>query len=131
MKKFLFLFSAVSAVLLFSGCATTGEKLPSEDLEVFEKHADIIKILRNPKIPPNSKEKYEAAKELTKHVDLYYTRETATVDKLFYYGDADVDSLETENPTFTFMYQYQDKFIRFRFFTYRMFILRVEIRENE
>ncbi len=130
MKKLFFLFSLVISALFFSGCATT-EKMPAEDLEVFEKYSDTIQILRNPRIPPNSKEKYEAAKELNDKVELHLLRETATVDKLFYYRDAEADGLDGENPTFTFMYQYENKFIRFRFFTYKMFILRVEIKENE
>ena len=130
MKKLFFLFSLVISALFFSGCATT-EKMPAEDLEVFEKYSDTIQILRNPRIPPNSREKYEAAKELNDKVELHLLRETATVDKLFYYRDAEADGLDGENPTFTFMYQYENKFIRFRFFTYKMFILRVEIKENE
>ena len=131
MKKFSILFAVALTGVLFSGCASMTDKLPSEDIEVLTEYSDTIAILRNPSIPPNSKAKYEAAKALIDNVDLYFTRETRTVDSLFYHGDAQVDGVETENPTFTFMYQYADKFIRIRFFTYRMFIVRVEIRENE
>ena len=129
MKKFLSWILFVSLSLFCAGCAT--EKLPSEDLEVFEKHADIIAVLKNPGIPPNSQEKYEAAKKLIKYVDLHYTRETATVNKLFHYGDAVVDAPNAKDPVFTFNYQYRNKYVRIRFFTCLMFITRVEIKENE
>ena len=66
-----------------------------------------------------------------RHVDLHYTRETATVDKLFYHRDATVDGLQTEEPVFTFTYRYGNDFVRIRFFTCRMFVTRVEIKENE
>jgi hypothetical protein len=127
MKKFLYL--AILPLLLFAaGCATN--KLPSEDIEVFEKHADILKVLRSPKILPNSKEKYEAAKQLIKNVDLHYTRETATINKLFYYRDASVDAPGSDNPVFTFTYQHGNDLLRIRFFTFRMFVTRVEITEK-
>ena len=129
MKSFLTLALFVSVSLLFTGCAT--EKLPSEDIEVLEKYSDIISVLKNPAIPPNSKEKYDAAKKLLKYVDLRYTRETATVNKLFHYGDAAVDAPNAKDPVFTFNYQYQNKYVRIRFFTCMMFITRVEIKENE
>ena len=118
--------------LFFAGCnSVSSNRLPSEDIEVFEKHSDIIAILRNPKISPNSKEKYFAAKELLKYVDLHFTRETKTVNKLFYHRDAEADGLHTETPVFTFTYRYGNDFIRIRFFTFRMFVTRVEITENE
>ncbi|MBE6355632.1 MAG: hypothetical protein E7058_00785 [Lentisphaerae bacterium] len=124
-------FLLISA-LIFAGCSTvSSNRLPAEDIEVFEKHNDIISILRNPKISPNSKEKYEAAKELIKHVDLHFTRETKTVDQIFHYRDAAADGLHTETPVFTFTYRYANDFIRIRFFTCRMFVTRVEITENE
>ncbi len=117
-------------VLLASGCVTD-DRLPSEDIEVLEKHADLIRVLKDPQISPNSKEKYEAAVELARRVDLTYTRETATVDKLFYHRDAQVDGIDTDTAVFTFTYRYGNDYIRFRFFTCRMFVTRVEIKENE
>jgi len=117
-------------LMLVSGCVTDN-RLPSEDIEVLEKHADLIRILKDPQISPNSREKYEAAMELIRHVDLTYTRETATVDKLFYYRDAQIDGIDTDTAIFTFTYRYGNDYIRFRFFTCRMFVTRVEIKENE
>ncbi len=118
-------------LLLATGCATSDNRLPAEDIEVFEKHADLISILKNPQLSPNSKEKYEAALELTRCVDLSFLRETSTVDKLFYHRDAQIDGIDTDTAIFTFTYRYGNDFIRFRFFTCRMFITRVEIKEND
>ena len=119
-----------AAVLLGLLCGCASDKLPSEDIEVLTKYDDIIRVLKSPTLPPNSKEKYEAAKALIEHVDLYYTRETGTVNKLFYYRDAIVDSPETENPVFTFTYMWSNKTLRIRFFTFRVFVTRVEITEQ-
>ncbi len=129
MKKLLSSLSFVFAVIIFAGCQSYN-KLPSEDIEVLDKYADTIAILRNPKIPANSKEKYDAARYLIKHVDLHFTRETRTVNNLFYYRDAQIDGLDTETPVFTFLYQYRNNNVRIRFFTCRMFITRVEISEK-
>ena len=129
MKKLLLAACTALAVFCISGCVSV-EKLPSEDIEVLDKYADTIAILRNEKILPNSKEKYDAAKYLVRHVDLYFTRETKTINNLFYYRDAMVDGLNTETPVFTFRYQYLDNQIIIRFFTCRMFVTRVEISEK-
>ena len=127
MKPWLTGVLALFVAAIFCGCAT--EKLPSEDIEVLTKYADIIKVLRSPSIPPNSKEKYEAAKELIEHVDLYFTRETKTVDTLFYHRDAMIDA-PGDKPVFTFIYSWKNRSLRIRFFTCRMFITRVEIVEK-
>ena len=120
----------VLAFIFCAGCVST-DRLPSEDIEVLTVHKDLIAILRNPDISPDSQAKYEAAKELIRKVDLTFTRETATVDKLFYYKDAQIEGLNTEEPIFTFVYRYGNDFVSIRFFTCRMFITRVEIKENE
>ncbi len=128
MKKFF--FTAFSAVALLFVCGCTTVQLPSEDIEVLSKYADIISVLRSPDLLPNSREKYEAAKELIKHVDLYFTRETATVNNLFYHRDAAVDNPGGDDPTFTFTYLWENKMLRIRFFTFKMFVTRVEISEK-
>ena len=130
MKKLLFAPILAAMMLFFCGCISTNDKLPSEDIEVLDKHRDIIAILRSPRIPPNSEAKYNAAKALIKHVDLYFTRETQTVDKLFYHRDAMVDAPGSDNPVFTFTYMHENKILRIRFFTYKKFITRVEITEK-
>ena len=129
MKKLLFAACTAIAAFCFYGCLSV-EKLPSEDIEVLDKYADTIAILRNEKLLPNSKEKYDAAKYLVRHVDLHFTRETKTINNLFYDRDAMVDGLNTETPVFTFRYQYLDNQIIIRFFTCRMFVTRVEISEK-
>ena len=129
MKKLLLTACTALAVFCISGCVSI-EKLPSEDIEVLDKYADTIAILRNEKLLPNSKEKYDAARYLVRHVDLHFTRETKTINNLFYYRDAMVDGLNTETPVFTFRYQYLDNQIIIRFFTCRMFVTRVEISEK-
>ncbi len=120
-------FSAL-ALLFICGCAVT--RLPSEDIEVLSKYADIVSVLKSPDLRPNSREKYEAAKKLVKYVDLHFTRETSTVDKLFFHRDAAVDNPGGDDPTFTFTYLWENKMVRIRFFTFRMFVTRVEITEK-
>ena len=130
--KFCFslLFCAFFALSLIfsSGCVT--EVLPSEDIEVFEKHKDIIAVLKSDKYSADSKEKYEAAKKLIKVVDLYYTRELKTVNALFNYRDMLIDDKDQNNPVFSFNYRYGDNYVRIRFFSHKMFVVRVEITEK-
>ena len=128
MKKNCFLLVCFSALLFISGCAT--ERLPSEDLEVPVLYADIIKVLKDPKIRSNTKEKYDAAKALLKKVDLSFTRETKTINELFYHGDALVDLPNSQDRTISFNYQYKDKYVRIQFKTFRNFVVRTIITEK-
>ena len=121
-------FLPVAALILLCGCAT--EKLPSEDIEVLTRHKDIIDVLKSNKFSTNSKEKYEAAKKLAKHVDFSFTRELKTVNSLFNYRDMLVDNQRRESPVYTFNYRYGDNYIRFRFFSHRMFVVRAEVTEK-
>ena len=75
-------------------------------------------------------ESYEAAKELVKRVDLTFTRETKTVNDIFYFKDALIDFPNLPDRTVTFNYQYKDNYIRFQFKTFRNFITHVEITEK-
>ena len=127
-SKITILVSLFTALLFVTGCTTV--KLPSEDIEVPVKYRDIIAILKSDKFPADSKEKYEAAKELISKVDLYFTRELKTVNNLFNYKDMLVDSKDRDNPVFSFNYRYRDNYIRIRFFSHKMFVTRVEISEN-
>jgi hypothetical protein len=128
MKKLLFVFVFFTAACFLSGC--NSERLPSEDLEVPVVCADIIKVLKDPTLSANSKQKYEAAKELVKRVDLTFTRETKTVNDIFYFKDALIDFPNLPDRTVTFNYQYKDNYIRFQFKTFRNFITHVEITEK-
>lgn len=117
-----------AALLLSSGCAT--QKLPSEDIEIFTKHRDIISVLKSDRFSADSKEKYEAAKELVKHIDFSFTRELKTVNEIFNYRDMLVDNQRRDNPIYTFNYRYGDRFVRIRFFSHRMFVVRTEITQK-
>ena len=130
--KFCFslLFCAFSVLLLVSGSGCATEVLPSEDIEIFEKHKDIIGILKSSKYSADSKEKYEAAKKLIKVIDLYYTRELKTVNELFNYRDMLVDDKDPDSPVYSFNYRYGDSYVRIRFFSHKMFVVRVEITEK-
>ncbi len=120
------LFTAM--LLLTSGCAT--QKLPSEDIEIFTKHRDLISVLKSDRFSADSKEKYEAAKELVKHIDFSFTRELKTVNEIFNYRDMLVDNQRRDNPIYTFNYRYGDRFVRIRFFSHRMFVVRTEITQK-
>ena len=128
MKKVFSIFFTFLTIFFISGCVS--ERLPSEDLEVLEKHADLISILKNPNYRSNSKEKYEAIKKFIKVVDLSFTRETKTVNELFYHGDAIIDMPNAESRNITFNYQYGNRFVRITFYTFRYFVLRVNIQEQ-
>ena len=116
------------ALFLAAGCVT--EKLPSEDIEIFTLHKDIIDVLKSDKYSADSKEKYEAARKLIRTIDLYYTRELKTVNAIFNYRDMLIDGTNADNPVFSFNYRYGDHYVRIRFFSHKMFVTRVEITEK-
>ena len=123
-------------VLMFSigffaaaGCGSV-EKLPAEDLEVPQFYGDLIKVLKDPNLRPNSKEKYEAAKELIRHVDFEFTREVKTLNEIFYHGDALIDTPTHADRTITFYYPYGGHFVRLTFYTYKNAVLRVKVDEK-
>ena len=128
MKRKIFGWAALCALLFIAGCATA--QLPVEDILVLEKYKNEIAILKSPSIPPNSKEKYTAAKTLLKNVDFTYIRSVQTLDEIFSSVDAKVDRPNSYSQTLIFYYQYQDKSIRFLFFRYGDVVTRVEIIEE-
>lgn len=123
---------AAVALLFVTGCSLVQQekKLPSEDIEIFKFHPHLISILKNPNLPPNGKEKYEAAREIIRKVDFSFTRESKTLNEIFFHGDAIIDSPNTPDRTISFNYQYGDHYVRFRFFMYRNFVLRTEVTEK-
>ena len=125
------LFAAV-ALLLAGGCTLFQEekKLPSEDIEIFKFYPELISVLKNPNLPSNSREKYDAAREIIRKVDFSFTRESKTLNEIFFHGDAIIDSPNTPDRTISFNYQYGDHYVRFRFFMYRNFVLRTEVTEK-
>ena len=119
----------VLSVLSMTGCGALfgeSERLPAEDLEVLQFYQREIAVLKNPNIPTNSKEKYEAAKALVKKVDFTCTRETKTLDEIFYFGDAIVSSDEESERTITFIFQYGNRYVRLMFYCYDRFVFKVE-----
>lgn len=117
----------VAAALVFCfGCATE-EMLPAEDLEVHQFYGDLISVLQDPKLPPNGREKYEAAKELVSKVDFTLTREVKTLNSIFYHGDAIIDTPDQPDRTITFYYPYEGHYVRLTFYTYTTWVLRVRV----
>ena len=117
---------ALAVLAASSGCASA-EKLPAEDLEVHQFCGDEIKVLQNPRIPPNSKEKYEAAKELASKVDFTLLRELNTMNKIFYHGDAMIDTPDQPDRTIIFYYPHEGHYVRFTFYTYATWVLRAKV----
>ena len=133
MKKFwCAALAAVIVTVLGSSCqsASRDGRLPAEDLEVQTQCADTLAILKNPTIPANSEAKYRAAQLLIREVDLTFTRETKTINELFYHGDALYDDVNAENRVITFNFQEGDHYVRIIFHTFRNFVLRVDVQEK-
>lgn len=123
--KFVKIFTIISVALFVSSCAH--EVLPSEDIEVFKFYPNLIAIMKDPSLPANGPEKYRAIDKLTKLVDFTMTRETGTLDKLLYHGDAVIEELEGTERIITFNYQQGNRYIRLRFYTNRIFVFRAEV----
>jgi len=109
MKNFTLLWLLVFSAL-GAGCAT--EKIPVEDPAIFTEYAQAISVLKDPYLPSNSKEKYEAAVFLDEHVDFSYARNVSTLDKIFAVRDLNMDP---EGDKFVFSYLYRGNNIQFRF----------------
>ena len=93
MKKLLLAACISSFALCFSGCFSV-DKLPSEDIEVLDKYADTIAILRNEKLLPNSKEKYDAAlDELEKLVARKKQQDDKRVLEAYHAGDKSAEEI--------------------------------------
>ena len=129
MKKLRSMWLAVALLtVLLSGCATA--KLSSEDIEVMTRFSREIAVLHDPSLPPNSREKYEAAKTLVDYVDFSFTTDVSVLDQIFSSVDARVDQRNTSNQVLMFYYQYQDRSIRFLFYRFKNTIVRVEVIER-
>jgi hypothetical protein len=108
------------------GCASE-EKLPAEDLEVMQFYEKEIKVLQDPKLPPNSREKYEAAKVLADKVDFTLLRELNTMNAIFYHGDALIDTPDQPDRSIAFYYPCDGHYVRFIFHTYKTWVLRAKV----
>lgn len=125
-KSRILLLGALFALLL-AGCRTA--KMSSEDVEVPELYRKEIAILHSD-APPNSEAKYLAAKRLNDNLDFYFTRDVATLDKIFSSADARVDVQHATDQMIMFYYQYKDRSIRFCFYRFGDDISKVEIFEK-
>jgi hypothetical protein len=128
MKKWFRILSAVLLLGVLAGCAT--ERLPAEDLDVLTVCRPEIEVLQSPNLPPNSKEKYEAAKSLLKKVDFSYIRRVETLDAIFSSVDALVDNPKSRTQVLSFYYQYRNRSIRFLFSRYNNIVTRFEVIEK-
>lgn len=124
MKYFYLTIAALSAFFI-TGCNTM---LPAEDIKIFEVCKDEIAVLKNPKIPVNSKEKYKAALSLSKKVDFSYTRTIKFLSKVFNENDAKVNNQGNGSMIIIMYYPYEDNFVSFEFHRFRDHILRTDIR---
>jgi hypothetical protein len=130
MKKHLLHLLALFSLLFAAGCTTPDvEKLPSEDIEVLTRFKNEIAVLHSD-LPPNSAEKYRAAKTLAANVDFSFTRQVSTLDQLFSSVDARVDKPRSINHMITFYYQHGDRSIRFVFYRYNNYVTSSEIIEK-
>jgi hypothetical protein len=63
-------------------------------------------------------------------VDFTFTRETKTINEFLAPGDAIIDLPDAVDRRITFNYQYRNNYVRLVFFTYRNFVVRVDIIEK-
>ena len=122
----------LAGVFFASGCRSTDNRMSAEDIEVPKKYHDIISILKDPHYSSNSREKYEAVRDLLKVVDLSYIRELKTVNELFYHGDARLVPAATQHGTeeYLFNFQHKNSYVRLRFVAYKMCVLKVVIEQK-
>ena len=125
MKKITLVLFVFLSVLL-AGCVSA-KRLPSEDIEAPVLNAKLISVLKDPQLRPNSKEKYEAIRALIRKVDFTFTRETKTINEFLSPQDAIIDLPDVADRRIAFNYQYRDRYVRLTFFTYREFVVRVDI----
>ena len=123
--KYFYLFVAGLITLAFCGCNTM---LPAEDIKIFEVCKDEIAVLKNPKLRPGSKEKYEAALSLSKKVDFSYTRTVKFLSTIFLDSYARVNRQDESSMVIIMYYPYKDGFVSFEFHRYNDHILKTVVR---
>ena len=126
-KKTMLLLT-MAAGLILSGCAGTPDKMLSEDIEMLEVFAPEIRVLMDPRLPTNSQEKYLAAKRLAEGVDFSLTRSVETLEKIFLVRDALITRSVEYGDEIAFYYNYQNHYVRFRFWRTKNVITESEVR---
>ena len=127
LKKTMLLLAVVAGVVL-SGCASQSDKMLSEDIEILEVFAPEIRVLMDPRLPTNSQEKYLAAKKLAEGVDFSLTRSVETLEKIFLVRDALITRSVEYGDEIAFYYNYQNHYVRFRFWRTKNVITESEVR---
>ena len=129
LKKILLLTVCAAVMACFNGCASKKtKKMLSEDIEVLTVFAQEISVLKNRSLRPNSKEKYEAAKRLAEWVDFSLTRSVETLTQIFDANDAMTTKSVEFGDEIAFYYNYQNNFVRFRFWRTRNAVTDSEVR---
>ena len=126
-QKILFMLMIAAGVML-SGCASQPDKMLSEDIEMLEVFAPEIRVLMDPRLPTNSQEKYLAAKRLAEGVDFTLTRSVETLEKIFLVRDALITRSVEYGDEIAFYYNYQNHYVRFRFWRTKNVITESEVR---
>ncbi len=89
--------------------------LPAEDIEVPVIYAAQIAVLKDPNLPPNSREKYEAAKVLAENVDFTFARNVAVLDTFFLRQDSQRKNIDSRTEAFILYYPFEEHYVAFRF----------------
>ena len=125
-KKSLILMTA--ALMLLGGCVSAPPKMLSEDIEVLSVFASEIKVLKDRRIRTNSQQKYLAAKKIAEGVDFSLTRSVETVAQIFDPADALVTKSVEYGDEVAFYYNYQNGYVRFRFWYTKNAVTDSEVR---
>lgn len=129
LKKVFLLCSCCVLLFVLSGCFSSApKKMISEDIEVLTVFAPEISVLKNPALRTNSKEKYEAAKRLAEGVDFTLTRSVETLEQIFLVRDALTTRSIEYGDEIAFYYNYQNHYVRFRFWRTKNVITESEVR---
>ena len=130
LRSFVIMATAAVLMLALSGCASSNQvrKMLSEDIEVLEVFAPEIRVLQDPKYRTNSQEKYLAAKKLAEGVDFSLTRSVETLEQIFLPADALITRSVEYGDEIAFYYNYQNNYVRFRFWRTKNVITESEVR---
>ncbi|MBE6369065.1 MAG: hypothetical protein E7056_02760 [Lentisphaerae bacterium] len=130
LRSFVIMATAAVLMLALSGCASSNQerKMLSEDIEVLEVFAPEIRVLQDPRYRTNSQEKYLAAKKLAEGVDFSLTRSVETLEQIFLPADALITRSVEYGDEIAFYYNYQNNYVRFRFWRTKNVITESEVR---
>ena len=121
-----------SAAVLCSCTSTTfTPKVPVEDKIALTKFADQIAVLRNPDLPTNSKEKFEAALAIANGVDFSYIRNLDTLKLFFFFSDVIPGSGKPEELELYFYYTWENRSVRFFFLRHKDTIINQNVTIND